>query len=126
MVTATSYPIVSCYIGTTPVMENDCLCCAERKMIRHMLRICCKKGFDVNSFPTWLHRKYGKLVIYRLRRDGVLGVSLPCILCRKTIEKYNIRWVAFDGTNWIDSLRHDVPKAKPTNKQRKWMNCKDY
>ena len=113
------YPVVSCYIGRTSVMENDCLCCAERKMIKHMLRTCCKKGFDITEFPRWLNRKYGTMVIYRLRNDGLMGISLPCVLCRKTIEKHKIRWVAFDGTCWIDSLRSEnVPKARPTNKQR--------
>jgi len=116
------YPIVSCYIGKTSVVENDCLCCAERKMIRHMLRTCCKKGYDMSSFPRWLHRKYGTMVIYRLRKDGVMGISLPCVLCRKIIEKYKIQWVAFDGTHWINSLQSDnVPKSRPTNKQRIWM-----
>ena len=117
------YPIVSCYIGDkTQVVENDCLCCAERKMIRHMLRTCSKKGFDIAGFPRWLSRKYGIMVIYRLRHDGVMGISLPCVLCRKTIEKYKIRWVAFDGTDWIDSFKSEnVPKAQPTNKQRTWM-----
>lgn len=122
VVMGSKYPIVSCYIGNTSIIENDCLCCAERKMIRHMLRTCCKKGFDMSDFPTWLHRKYGPMVIYRLRNDGVMGISLPCVLCRKTIEKYKIQWIAYDGTNWINSLQSEnVPKSRPTNKQRIWM-----
>ena len=117
------YPIVSCYMDNkTFLVENDCLCCAERKMIKHMLRTCCKKGFDMSEFPHWLHRKYGTMVIYRLRNDGVMGISLPCVLCRKSIEKYKIQWTAFDGVEWIHSLQSDnVPKSRPTNKQRIWM-----
>jgi hypothetical protein len=117
------YPIVSCYMDNkTFLVENDCLCCAERKMIKHMLRTCCKKGFDMSEFPHWLHRKYGTMVIYRLRNDGLMGISLPCVLCRKSIEKYKIQWTAFDGVEWIHSLQSDnVPKSRPTNKQRIWM-----
>jgi hypothetical protein len=117
------YPIVSCYMDNkTFLVENDCLCCAERKMIKHMLRTCCKKGFDMSEFPHWLHRKYGTMVIYRLRNDGLMGISLPCVLCRKSIEKYKIQWTAFDGFEWIHSLQSDnIPKSRPTNKQRIWM-----
>lgn len=118
-----SYPIVSCHIGRSLVIENDCICCAERKMIHHMLRLCTKKGFDMNEFPRWLYRKHGTMIISRIRHDGTHGISIPCVLCRKRIEKFRIRWSAFDGTKWVHSNNPDnLPKSRPTNKQRRWMN----
>jgi hypothetical protein len=91
-----------------------------------MLRECTKKGFRVHDFPKWLHRKYGDLVVWRPRKDGVIGVSIPCVLCRKEIEKFNIQWMAFTGETWVHSNRDpDVPKSFPTHKQKRWMNFVD-
>lgn len=116
-----SYPIVCCHIGNSLVIENDCLCCAERKMIRYMMRLCSKKGFGLNDFPSWLHRKHGTMVISRIRQDGTHGISIPCVMCRKSIEKFKISWTAFDGNVWVHS-NIKVPDSHPTNKQRRWMN----
>ena len=117
-----SYPIVCCYVGNSQIIENDCICCAERKMIHYMLRLCAKKGFSLNEFPSWLHRKHGTMVIYRLRHDGTEGISIPCVMCRKRIDKFKIRWSAFDGTDRVGSSSKIVPVSRPTNKQRRWMN----
>ena len=95
-------------------------------MIKVLLRKGTKSGVKIHNFSAWLHRKYGNLVIWRDRHDGVLGTSLPCVLFRKAIEKYNIQWVAYTGDGWIHSKRNiDIlPKSKPTNKQRRYMNFK--
>ena len=58
-----------------------------------------------------------------MRKDGVEGISLPCVMCRKAIEKHNIKWRAYDGENWIDSSKTEIlPKSQPTNKQRRFLN----
>jgi len=118
-----SYPIVCCYIGNSQIIENDCLCCAEPKMIHYMIRLCAKKGFSLSEFPSWLHRKYGTMVIYRLRYDGTEGISIPCVMCRKRIERFKIQWTAFDGIEHVHSSIK-VPISRPTNKQRRWLNFK--
>lgn len=60
--------------------------------------------------------------IWRVRKDGILGCSLPCVLCRKMIEKHDIKWCAYDGSNWVHSGRCEIlPKSQPTNKQRRMM-----
>ena len=103
------------------MIESDCHCCAERKLIRVYLNEYRKKGFHISKFPKWLHRKHGNLVIWRPRKDGIMGASLPCVLCRKAVEKYHIQWIAYDGQRWVRSGQDELPRSKPTHKQRKVM-----
>ena len=38
---------------------------------------------------------------------------------RKIIEKNGIKWIAYDGNQWVHSCKSiHIPKSKPTNKQR--------
>ena len=61
--------------------------------------------------------------IWRIRKDGIVGCSLPCVLCRKAIENSGIHWKAYDGEKWVHSKKcRDLPKSKPTNKQRRTLN----
>jgi hypothetical protein len=90
-------------------------------MIKTLKRECFKRGNRGHQFAAWVKRKFGTLVIHRETSYGE-GVSLPCVLCRKVIEKYGIRWKAYDGETWIDSLiTKNIPKSKPTNKQRRLL-----
>ena len=61
-------------------------------MIRSLLRLSSKKGVPLCKFSEWVHRVHGDLVVWRLRKDGIMGVSIPCVMCRKMIEKYKINW----------------------------------
>ena len=103
-------------------MSNDCFCCAERKLIKLLKRIAFKKGVKPHNFSTWVHRVYGDMNIWRMRKDGILGCSLPCVMCRKVIERCGIQWTAYDGSTWVHSKKSEyVPKSQPTNKQRRQM-----
>ena len=59
------------------------------------------------------------MVIYRSRKDGTIGISIPCVLCRRQIDKFQIRWVAHDGKKWVYSDKTDtpIPVSRPTSKQ---------
>ena len=89
-------------------------------MIRFMIRMCLKKGFSLFEFPSWLHRTSGTMVISRMKSDGVEGISIPCVMCRKALDKYHIKWSAYDGVIRVVSPSTIV--SRPTNKQRRWMN----
>lgn len=92
-------------------------------MIKHLIRLSKKKGVPNYKFSSWLNRVHGTMNICRMRKDGVEGISLPCVMCRKAIEKHNIKWRAYDGENWIDSSKTEIlPKSQPTNKQRRFLN----
>ncbi len=114
---------MSCRIVTTYAtklrteVKSDNICCAERRLIRNLKHDFFKKGYKNHQFKSWVNRKCGTLVISRKTSYGD-GISLPCILCRKMIEKYNLKWIAYDGERWVHSCRSiNVPKSRPTNKQ---------
>jgi len=89
-------------------------------MIKHLKRISLKKGVPKYKFSSWVHRIYGAMNIWRVRKDGIIGCSLPCVMCRKAIESHNIQWRAYDGIQWVDSKKTEIlPESKPTNKQRR-------
>lgn len=102
-----------------PTVISDCLCCSERKLIKQLYRTCLKKGNKPHQFTDWLHRKHGELVIERKNIYGD-AVSLPCVLCRKVIERLDIRWTAHDGEKWVHSRKSEyLPTSIPTNKQKR-------
>ena len=61
-----------------------------------------------------------------------MGNALPCVLCRKSLEKYKIKWIACVGEasvgeeNWVSSMNPEtLPKSKPTHKQRRVLKFTD-
>ena len=117
-----SYHTVTTY--TTKLkseIKSDNICCAERRMIRNLKHDFLKKGYKNHQFSSWINRKHGTLVIHRETSNGY-GISLPCVLCRKVIDKHDLKWIAHDGEKWIHSKKtHCIPKSQPTNKQRKHL-----
>lgn len=112
--------VMSC-LSKGPVMESNNHMCAERQLIRKMYRECLRKGYKPHQFSDWIHRKYGQLIIYRKTVYGD-GISLPCVLCRKAIERYDICWVAHDGERWIHSKKTEIlPPSIPTAKQKRLL-----
>jgi len=57
------------------------------------------------------------MVIIRRRADGSIGTSIPCVLCRRQIEKYQVSWMAYDGEKWVYSDKGNTPISRPTSKQ---------
>jgi len=113
-----SYTTVITYTTKlTSLSKSDSTCCAERRLIKNLKHEFLKKGYKNHQFSSWMNRKHGALVICRETSYGD-GISLPCVLCRKMIEKYNFKWIAYDGERWVHSCRSvNVPKSRPTNKQ---------
>ena len=115
-----SYTTVTTYTTKLNIeSKSDSTCCAERRLIKNLKRDFIKRGYKSHQFSSWVNRKHGTLVISRETSYGD-GISLPCVLCRKIIEKYDIKWIAYDGTKWINSYKDiELPKSVPTNKQRR-------
>jgi cytidine deaminase len=113
------YCTVTSYMSKGPEMISNNHMCAERQLIRRLYRECLKKGYKSHQFTEWLHRKYGHLVITRRNTLGD-AISLPCVLCRKMIERYDICWAAHDGHQWVHSKKSDqLPQSIPTAKQKR-------
>jgi len=115
------YCTVTSCLSKGPVIESNNHMCAERQLIRRMYRECLRKGYKPHQFSDWIHRKYGQLIVYRKTVYGD-GISLPCVLCRKAIERYDICWVAHDGERWIHSKKTEIlPPSIPTAKQKRLL-----
>jgi hypothetical protein len=98
------------------VAMNDCHCCAERRLLK-ILTISARKT-GVRNVAHWIHRKFGDLVVFRERKDGLPGSSFPCVLCRKILDRNSIQWRAHVDTTWYRSNDPDLPKSRPTQRQR--------
>jgi hypothetical protein len=87
-------------------------------MIRSLQLQASRSGVGSSNFSAWIHRKYGDFVVTRVRRDGGHGTSLPCVICRKALDKFSIQWRAHVGAEWVRSTDQDVPVSRATSKQR--------
>ena len=118
-------PLVVCYVSRGgQSASNDCKCCAERNLLVRLRRESIRKGVRPHGFSSWLHRVYGDFIVWRHRKDDPCpGVSVPCVVCRKTIERHRIQWVAYTAAEWIHSNRAvRVPVSKPTNRQARELH----
>ena len=98
------YCTVKSTMSRGPEATSNNHMCAERQLIRRLYHECIKKGYKSHQFSDWLHRKYGHLIVFRKNMHGD-AISLPCVLCRKMIERYDICWTAHDGERWIHSKK---------------------
>ena len=98
------------------MMPNSCHCCAERRLIGLLREQARREGVAPAGFAHWLSRKHGEFTVVRLRRDGQPGVSLPCVICRKVLDRMGIRWRAHIGREWVTN--ENAPPSQPTQKQR--------
>lgn len=66
-------------------------CCAERNVLDKWIRLASKQGVRHHSVVAWVKRKSGGIVsVKRILRDNTPGCCLPCIFCRKELEKYDM------------------------------------
>lgn len=63
----------------------------------------------------WIRRKYGEWTVQRFVGEQE-ATSLPCVLCRKVLDKMHIRWTAFYDSRTV--TWEDAPPSKPTHRQR--------
>lgn len=100
------------YVPNTPHM------CAERRLLQYLRHVSRRHGIHPSAFSHWVNRKVGELVIKRIKCDGNMGTSIPCVCCRKVLDRGCIRWRAHIGETWISSNDDVLPVSKPTQKQR--------
>ena len=107
--------------GPTP---SNCSCCAERRLIARLQHQAKREGVSPARFVSWSYRKFGPIVVQRTRKDGLPGISLPCVICRKALDRLRMPWMAHVNDRWYHSTDDDIPPSKPTNKQRTMLNFK--
>lgn len=120
------YCTVTSYMTKGPVIVSNSHMCSERQLIKKLYHECLKSGNKPYHFRHWLRRKYGHLTIFRQTIHGD-AISLPCVLCRKMIERFDICWVAHDGEKWINSRKCiELPPSNPTSKQKRVLGFGSY
>lgn len=87
-------------------------------MIKNLSLTAHRQGVRQPQLALWIHRKYGDLIVVRELACGGLGTSLPCVICRKALDRMSIQWRAHIGTQWVRSTDANVPPSKPTHKQK--------
>jgi hypothetical protein len=100
-----------CSSGNSPSV------CAERKHIEKLIHVARIKGVPRHSVTKWIKRKEGELRIERFHKNGDLATSLPCVLCKRALDKYSIKWTAFHSGIWVNSEDEELPESKPTSRQ---------
>ena len=117
------YPKVACTAHRRDFTFNTCQRCAERNLLRELMLEAGRQGVHSWCLARWIHRKYGDLIVVRQLENGSLGTSLPCIVCRKVLDRMAIQWRAHIGPKWVRSTDPDVPSSRPTHRQRQtWKN----
>jgi hypothetical protein len=87
-------------------------------MLRNLKLEAKREGVRMSCFSSWVHRKYGDFVISRVLHDGTPGTSFPCVICRKVLDKNCIQWRAHFGDTWVKSTDENLPKSRPTQRQK--------
>ena len=110
--------MVYCETSKSGLMcSNTWRTCAERNLIEILIHEIRRKGVPPHKAAYYFNSKHGIVTISRMLGTGEQGNSLPCILCRRRMEEFGIRWKAYYKGRWVDSSHSDVPDSKLTHKQ---------
>ena len=78
-------------------MKNNTIeCCAERRLINKLEIIAIKKGVKKYNMSTYIHRHFPKITIERYSSSQDPACCLPCLMCRKAISNYGLKFECFD------------------------------
>lgn len=106
--------------------QNNAWRCAERVLISRLVTDARQKGVATAKMGEYLRRKHGPLRVERRLGDGSEGVSLPCVRCRKELDKYGLRWSAIvecDG-HLVETTNSEAPPSKSTSGQKTFYGWK--
>lgn len=94
-------------------------CCAERNVLGKWIARAGRNGVPHHRVIAWVRRKSGgDVAITR----GPGRCSVPCILCRRVLEKFDMRVTCIleDGRCFAGHLQ-DAPPSKLTSRQTREM-----
>lgn len=97
-------------------------CCAERNVLAKWVTRAVRSGVPPHRVIAWVRRKSGgDVCVWR----GPGQCSVPCILCRRVLEKFDMRVTCTlqDGAHFAGRLQ-DAPPSKWTSRQSRTVsNC---
>ncbi len=95
-------------------------CCAERNLLARWVLDAVRHGVRRHRVVTWVRRKSGgDVVIWR----GPGRCSVPCVLCRRALEKFDMRITCTlsNGGRFAGRLQ-DAPPSKLTSRQMRFFS----
>lgn len=90
--------------------------CAERRVLEALRHQANVAGFYGVSATRWVGRRVSVLVVERHTKDGAPACCLPCLLCRRALDSYGVRWSAFLVNGEVVTER-DAPRSILTHRQ---------
>lgn len=100
--------------GEIVEVTNSPLCCAERRLIDKMVRHAMCQGVRPHNMVAWIGRKHKDITVERTTTLGQ-GSSFPCCLCRKTLERLDMRVrCVWNGQPFCARLRDTDIQSKHT------------
>ena len=107
--------------GTTTVC-NDHTLCAERRLLSTALRAASRRGVPSHALVRWVRKQLGGGVTVHRRTHGDTkdGVSLPCLLCARQLDKFQLHWSAFDGARWVTDETNTTPLGWTSGQRRRF------
>lgn len=112
-------------------IESTHRCCAERALLDAWVTMATKNGVPSHSVVHWVRRKTrGYMRVERYVHGNVAGCCVPCILCRKELERFDmfVRCTLVQGDVFEGKLHEDskAPPSRFTSMQRRFFsNCSD-
>uniref|UniRef100_A0A383WIR3 Uncharacterized protein n=1 Tax=Tetradesmus obliquus TaxID=3088 RepID=A0A383WIR3_TETOB len=102
-------------------------CCAERNLLAAWVTRASRAGVPRHQVVHWVRRKAGgSITVWRHLADGSLGVSVPCVVCKAALARFDLRVTCMvaPGQWYCGRLTEPgAPRVKPTSGQLMRM-CK--
>lgn len=117
--------VVYCEASCGTVCTNTHSTCAERRMALRVWIAAVRHGVrGPTKIARWIRRRYGIWHVERFLSDGTPGISIPCLLCRRVLDRLGVRWEATnrDGET-VGSHDPRPPTSTLTRRQKKYIHC---
>lgn len=117
---ASAMRTVLCELANGVVVQNNVRTCAERRAIELLKQRALRKGVSAHNVWRFLYRALNFCVITRRQKNEQLSISLPCVCCRRQLDRLGVRWSACDREgNFVTD--DNAPPALKTSRQRIFM-----
>jgi len=97
-------------------VSNNVRTCAERRLLEVLTREARIRGVPSHRVVHFVRRAAGQMEVTRLTARGDAACSLPCLLCRRRLEVFHVRWCATDWSGPVTD--RTAGPSKMTQRQR--------
>ena len=109
---------LSCTSPTHPLFDHlRCTCdwrAHTRRLLESWVKDARRHGVEKHQIVTWVRRKLGgDVLVWRFTADGCLAVAIPCTLCSRELQRFDIRVHCSLGPDSWFSGRLNEAQAPP-------------